>query len=228
MVAVLDELELTALVTSITGLSAGRAPRRSWPRPATCGGSPPRRAVVKHAGLAPRERMSGAFTGRTRLTGQGRPGLRVAAWRAVWGAQRANPVYAGPLPAPDHQGAEQAHAHPGPDRRRRRDPAPPVRGHHHRAGVGSGRRNARHPPPGRCASPPHLAERSVTAGGRGEPSAALRHPGDLVAHHGSPVRRLLNPITRCPGSTARLPLCRDQTPVSGGSVQGSVRSRWHD
>jgi hypothetical protein len=25
--------------------------------------------------------------------GQGRPGLRLAAWRAVWGAQRANPVY---------------------------------------------------------------------------------------------------------------------------------------
>jgi len=52
------------------------------------------RAVVKHAGLAPRERMSGTFTGRARLTGAGRPGLRTAAWRAVWGAQRANPVYA--------------------------------------------------------------------------------------------------------------------------------------
>jgi transposase len=51
------------------------------------------RAVVKHAGLAPREKLSGAFTGRTRLTGQGRGGLRLAAWRAVWGAQRANPVY---------------------------------------------------------------------------------------------------------------------------------------
>jgi hypothetical protein len=25
--------------------------------------------------------------------GQGRPGLRLAAWRAVWGAQRADPVY---------------------------------------------------------------------------------------------------------------------------------------
>ena len=92
MTAVLDELGLTALVTSITGLSAiGAAailaetgdPRRF----ATA------RAVVKHAGLAPREKLSGAFTGRTRLTGQGRPGLRLAAWRAVWGAQRANPVY---------------------------------------------------------------------------------------------------------------------------------------
>ena len=92
MTGVLDELGLTALVTSITGLSpVGAAailaetgdPRRF----ATA------RALVKHAGLAPREKLSGAFTGRTRLTGQGRPGLRLAAWRAVWGAQRANPVY---------------------------------------------------------------------------------------------------------------------------------------
>jgi transposase len=93
MLIVLDELQLTELVTSITGLSAiGAAailaetgdPRRF----ATA------RALVKHAGLAPREKPSGKFVGRTKLTGQGRPGLRLAAWRAVWGAQRANPVYA--------------------------------------------------------------------------------------------------------------------------------------
>jgi transposase len=93
MTGVLDELELTGLVTSITGISAVGAaailaqtgdPRRF----ATA------RALVKHAGLAPREKLSGAFIGRTKLTGQGRPGLRLAAWRAVWGAQRANPVYA--------------------------------------------------------------------------------------------------------------------------------------
>jgi transposase len=93
MLAVLDELGVTALVTSITGLSAVGAaailaqtgdPRRF----ATA------RALVKHAGLAPREKLSGTFKGRTKLTGQGRPGLRLAAWRAVWGAQRANPVYA--------------------------------------------------------------------------------------------------------------------------------------
>ena len=92
MTVVLDELELTTLVTTITGLSpVGAAailaetgdPRRF----ATA------RALVKHAGLAPREKLSGNFVGRTRLTGQGRPRLRVAAWRAVWGAQRANPVY---------------------------------------------------------------------------------------------------------------------------------------
>jgi transposase len=92
MTAVLDELKLTGLVTSITGLSAIGAAAilaetGNLRRFATG------RAVVKHAGLAPREKLSGAFTGRTRLTGQGRPGLRLAAWRAVWGAQRANPVY---------------------------------------------------------------------------------------------------------------------------------------
>jgi transposase len=93
MTAVLDELELTALVTSIHGLSpVGAAailaetgdPRRF----ATA------RALVKHAGLAPREKLSGTFTGRTKLTGQGRPGLRLAAWRAVWGALQTNTVYA--------------------------------------------------------------------------------------------------------------------------------------
>jgi transposase len=92
MTAVLDELGLTALVTSVTGLSAVGAAailaETGDPRRFATG-----RAVVKHAGLAPREKLSGAFAGRTRLTGQGRPGLRLAAWRAVWGAQRANPVY---------------------------------------------------------------------------------------------------------------------------------------
>lgn len=52
------------------------------------------RALVKHAGLAPREKLSGTFKGRTKLTGQGHPGQRLAAWRAVRGAQPANPVYA--------------------------------------------------------------------------------------------------------------------------------------
>ncbi len=92
MVAVLDELQLTELVTSITGISpigaaailAETGDRRRF---ATA------RALVKHAGLAPPEKLSGTFVGRTKLTGQGRPGLRLAAWRAVWGAQRANPVY---------------------------------------------------------------------------------------------------------------------------------------
>ena len=31
------------------------------------------------------------------MTGQGRPALRLAAWRAVWGALKSNPVYAARL-----------------------------------------------------------------------------------------------------------------------------------
>jgi transposase len=93
MLTVLDELQLTDLVTSIVGLSAiGAAAILAQTGDLTRFTSA--RAVVKHAGLAPREKTSGTFTGRTKLTGQGRPSLRLAAWRAVWGAQRANPVYA--------------------------------------------------------------------------------------------------------------------------------------
>jgi transposase len=93
MTGVLDELGLTRLATSIPGISpvgaAAILAQTGDPRRFTTA-----RALVKHAGLAPREKLSGAFVGRTKLTGQGRPGLRLAAWRAVWGAQRANPVYA--------------------------------------------------------------------------------------------------------------------------------------
>ena len=93
MTTVLDELELTKLATSIHGLSpvgvAAILPETGDPtRFATA------RALVKHAGLAPREKLSGTFTGRTNLTGQGRPKLRLAAWRAVWGALQTNTVYA--------------------------------------------------------------------------------------------------------------------------------------
>jgi transposase len=93
MLATLNELNLTRLVTSIPGLSAVGAaailaetgdPRRFSTA----------RALVKHAGLAPRQKLSGTFVGRTKLTGQGRPGLRLAAWRAVWAAHHTNPVFA--------------------------------------------------------------------------------------------------------------------------------------
>jgi transposase len=93
MTSVLDGLELTTLATSIPGLSvvgaaAILAETGDLNRFASA------RALVKHAGLAPREKLSGTFIGRTKLTGAGRPGLRLAAWRAVWGTQRGNTVYA--------------------------------------------------------------------------------------------------------------------------------------
>lgn len=92
MVAVLDELDLVELTTSIPGMSAVGAAQIL----AECGdpgrfASP--RALVKHAGLCPRENNSGNHNGTSKLSGAGRPGLRLAAWRAVWGAIHANPVY---------------------------------------------------------------------------------------------------------------------------------------
>lgn len=93
MVDVLDELDLTGLVTSIAGLTAvGGATLLAETGDLTRFTSP--RAVVKHAGLCPRDNASGAHQGKTALSGRGRPRLRLAAWRAVWAALPNNPVLA--------------------------------------------------------------------------------------------------------------------------------------
>src|SRR5680860_1300695 len=93
MVRVLDDLTLTSLVTSIPGLSAVGAAAILAET-----GDPARfdsaRALVKHAGLAPRDNESGTFKGVSRISGRGRPELRLAAWRAVWGALPHNTVLA--------------------------------------------------------------------------------------------------------------------------------------
>jgi transposase len=52
------------------------------------------RALVKHAGLNPSQNTSATFRGRTRTSKRGRPGLRLAAWRAAWGVLRHNRVLA--------------------------------------------------------------------------------------------------------------------------------------
>src|SRR6476469_8797376 len=93
MVDVLDELGLTAYVTSIPGVSAvGAAAILAETGDPTRFDSP--RTLVKHAGLCPRENSSGTFTGRSQISRRGRPRLRLAAWRAVWGALAHNPVMA--------------------------------------------------------------------------------------------------------------------------------------
>ena len=93
MVEVLDELGLTELVTSIPGISAvGAAAMLAETGDPTRFDTP--RALVKHAGLCPRDNESGTFHGRARISRRGRPGLRLAAWRAVWGALPHNPVMA--------------------------------------------------------------------------------------------------------------------------------------
>jgi transposase len=91
MTGVLDTLQLTSLVGSIPGLSVVGAAAILAET-----GDPARfdsaRALVKHAGLCPRANQSGASAGPTPISGRGRPGLRLAAWRATWGALAHNPV----------------------------------------------------------------------------------------------------------------------------------------
>ena len=106
MVAVLDELDLTRLVTSIPGLSAvgAAAILAETGDPARFSSA---RALVKHAGLCPRDNASGTYQGKTSISGRGRPELRLAAWRAAFAALRDNPVLA----------ARHAHLVSRPERR---------------------------------------------------------------------------------------------------------------
>jgi transposase len=91
MLTVLDELGLAELAASIDGVSALSAAvmlaETGDPHRFTSG-----RAVVKHAGLNPSEHTSATLKGQTRISRRGRPGLRAAAWRAVWGTLRHNTV----------------------------------------------------------------------------------------------------------------------------------------
>ncbi len=93
MLEVLDALELTELVTTIDGLSpvgaAAILAEAGDPARYDCA-----RTWVKHAGLCPRANESGTFAGQTKVSGRGRPALRTAAWRAVWGALPHNIVWA--------------------------------------------------------------------------------------------------------------------------------------
>jgi transposase len=93
MRAVLEELGLAGLVTTIAGLTVTGAAAILAET-----GDPARfataRALVKHAGLCPRDNSSGAHQGKTSISGRGRPALRLAAWRAVWAAMPNNPVMA--------------------------------------------------------------------------------------------------------------------------------------
>jgi transposase len=85
MLAVLDELGLTELASSIDGVSALSAAvilaESSDPARFTSG-----RALVKHAGLNPSQHESATMKGQARISLRGRPGLRTAAWRAAWRA----------------------------------------------------------------------------------------------------------------------------------------------
>jgi transposase len=93
MLGVLDQLGLTELAGSIPGVSTiGAATILAET------GDPTRfssaRALVKHAGLCPRDNCSGTYQGTTTISGRGRPELRLAAFRAVFTALQHNPVLA--------------------------------------------------------------------------------------------------------------------------------------
>jgi transposase len=93
MVEVLDQLGLTELVCSIDGLSAVGA-AAILAETGDLARFASARSVVKHAGLNPAENTSATMRGQTRVSRRGRPQLRAAAWRAVWGALPHNPVLA--------------------------------------------------------------------------------------------------------------------------------------
>jgi len=92
MAAVLGELGLSRLggIPGLTAVGAAAILAET--------GDPARyessSSMVKHGGLAPAENASGAFAGQSKISRRGRPGLRLAAWRAVWPMLRYNPVLA--------------------------------------------------------------------------------------------------------------------------------------
>jgi transposase len=92
MVSVLDELGLSRL-GDIPGLTATGAAailaETGDPRRYDSSSS-----LVKHAGLAPSDNASGALCGQAHISRRGRPGLRLAVWRAVWPMLRFNSVMA--------------------------------------------------------------------------------------------------------------------------------------
>jgi transposase len=91
MLQLLDQMGILAVAGSIPGVSA-----ISVAAILAEAGDPSRfstaRSMVKHAGLAPADNSSGNRSGEAKISRRGRPMLRLAAWRAVWGALRHNPV----------------------------------------------------------------------------------------------------------------------------------------
>jgi transposase len=92
MVAVLAELGLSRLggIPGLTVVGAAAILAET--------GDPARyddsSSLVKHAGMSPAGNASGAFSGEAHISRRGRPGLRLAVWRAVWPMLRFNPVMA--------------------------------------------------------------------------------------------------------------------------------------
>ena len=201
MTAVLDELELTELATSIHGLCG-------W------GGGDPRRnrrpAPVRHRPGPGQARRPGSPTtavGHLHRSDQAhRQGSTAAAGRGLargLGHVADQPRLRRQVPAPDHPGGQQAQTHPGPGRDRGRAPATPARGDHHRPGLGPRHRPTRN----RAQAGRHArrlsrqADIKLTVGAK--PHAALRTTEYLACHHGQPRPSSPQPDYALPGTQPR-------------------------
>ena len=148
MCAVLDELGLTGLVTSIDGLSAvGAAVILAETGELSRFASA--RSVVKHAGLNPAENTSATLAGVTRISRRGRPGLRTAAWRAAWAGLRHNRVLRAKYAHLTGRDGEPARRRAGPGGVRGGPAALAVCRGHQAAGLGCPDRGRDHPRPRR-------------------------------------------------------------------------------
>src|SRR6185503_11368094 len=102
--------QLSELVTSIAGLSAlGGATILAETGDLTRFASA--RAVVKHSGLAPREKSSGTYTGRTRQTRTAHRGMA-----GGLGSPKGQPRLRGQIHPPNHPQREQAQPWASPRR----------------------------------------------------------------------------------------------------------------
>jgi transposase len=112
------EADMTAVLAGELGLSRlGEVPGLSLPGAAAIlaeAGDPRRydtsKSLVKHAGLSPADKSSGAFEGESHISRRGRPGLRTAAWRAVTPLLLHNPVMAAKYQALTADAAQSAAA----------------------------------------------------------------------------------------------------------------------
>lgn len=211
MVAVLDELGLTDLVGSIAGLTTVGAAAILAET-----GDPGRfhspRAVVKHAGLCPRDNASGAHQGKTPISSKGRPALRLAASRAIWAALSNNPGAGRPIHLPDHPRAQSAGPTTSPHRLRGSPPALAARRRHPQSALGPGHRR-RHEAAARRRLTVHIRLRSDDLKpGRGKPDQPSRNQSRAEAW-AAPLVSSTNSIARC----------RDQPDYQRGRARGDGR-----
>jgi len=204
MVDVLDELQLTELVCSIVGLSAlgGAtilAETGDLPRFASA------RAVVKHSGLAPREKSSGTYTGRTKLTGARTARTTRGCLAGSLGSPKDQPCLCGQVHPPDQQKREQTQPWASPRSHRCRVAAPAARGRDHTPEMGRGHRRRRQMRGDRTSR----LSGSLQAGSRREPHAASRNHGYLAGHHRQPRPSSDQPDYTLLGPP-QLRLCRDR------------------